>query len=1117
MVLGIQREQGLTYTGLSSVALILGLLGCNAQLQIPDQVAITCSRSADCPSGLSCNTELGRCIPGRAEDTRAPTAQNALVVPGSVQSGTPFRLSFDVDEALLDPPAISLGVSEPGTFQLDPSASSDTHFEFDYAPTGVEAPEGVAQITARLVDRAGNVAPSARVGELTIDNTPPQTVAASVSPNVVGAGGLLVVTVNLNEAPTRLNLSSDPPLSLGEPVQFGLSFSWTVPVGDGAMEGPYLFSLDAEDSAGNQSTGLAIGQATVDTTPPELTRLELGRDRVSLVPGFNTAAILVETPDDLDAQGGSFQLDVGGEEVNACERSGDGPFVYTCTYALSGTEPEGLQAVVASLRDGADNVRFASSRLEIDYSPPVTFSSQLLRDDNNLIANSAPDEVFLSRRRIDGLPGMPDLFVTLTVDEGLSAIPQLALAGSSGTFTPAASNPVPGPGATSFAFTFSQDGTETDGSYTLEATVVDVVGNLGTVEVGTIHFDNTGPSLSGSLADSVIYQRAPWGTENSPLASFGIVVEAGAAGEGDVVVVYDGASPSTDTEIGVIPVPDSGSNRGLLFPAIDRENVWLGLRDRAGNPQTGPPDSSVAARRHEWRATLGGKVPGSTVENPHVLVASHWLSGTIVQDSTDSAEPSLAELDTVAVVGSSGLTVSVEADPPPKWVFLPNSNAISDGSDGAFEPTLGQGLHTRNDTSYVWDGSAWTSLGSSGIVAGPNDSVIVAQDEARGELVAFVSQVSLVTGTSETWTFDADTRTWTARSPAGPGPRMDAAMAYDAVRQEVVLFGGLVSVTGNFSSGFEYNKSAQTWVWNGTTWTLRSPPTSPPARSNHSMAYDASRDRVILFGGQTGLGTPMDGRNDVWEWDGSTWEQRCTTSPCDQDVPDARFDANLTYDASKQLMVLLGGATFPVSCGAVPSNEVFNDSWVWTGDAWLGAAVEGTPAGRSARSQFYDPLRERIVSAGGAPGCTLGGEEPATTWELPPLSSRRPGLIASFRLAGDIDPATIDRFEVRAIAGGSGNDGNGPVNGARIAHWNTVGMSPSSADDWVPLVENTAAQDGPRELLSVQDIADEAAALRWLGDNDTIVLQLDPAAETGPALGELFLDYLELRVRYERP
>jgi hypothetical protein len=55
-----------------------------------------------------------------------------------------------------------------------------------------------------------------------------------------------------------------------------------------------------------------------------------------------------------------------------------------------------------------------------------------------------------------------------------------------------------------------------------------------------------------------------------------------------------------------------------------------------------------------------------------------------------------------------------------------------------------------------------------------------------------------------------------------------------------------------------------TWTWDGSTWTKQAPVTSPPARSDASMAYDAATGNSVLFGG--GLNGSF---TDTWTWGAS--------------------------------------------------------------------------------------------------------------------------------------------------------------------------------------------------------------------------------------------------------
>ena len=45
--------------------------------------------------------------------------------------------------------------------------------------------------------------------------------------------------------------------------------------------------------------------------------------------------------------------------------------------------------------------------------------------------------------------------------------------------------------------------------------------------------------------------------------------------------------------------------------------------------------------------------------------------------------------------------------------------------------------------------------------------------------------------------------------------------------------------------------------------------TDPGGRGHHSMVYDPSRKKVLLYGGDCDSGI----MNDAWAWDGKNWEK----------------------------------------------------------------------------------------------------------------------------------------------------------------------------------------------------------------------------------------------------
>ena len=103
-------------------------------------------------------------------------------------------------------------------------------------------------------------------------------------------------------------------------------------------------------------------------------------------------------------------------------------------------------------------------------------------------------------------------------------------------------------------------------------------------------------------------------------------------------------------------------------------------------------------------------------------------------------------------------------------------------------------------------------------------------------MVLFGGQVAGGVNTADTWSWDgAD---WTQVSDMGPSARRGGAMAFDAIRERVVLLGG-TPVTGAI---------ADTWEWDGAEWTQVAD-TGPGARALNALAYDAVREQIVLFGG----------------------------------------------------------------------------------------------------------------------------------------------------------------------------------------------------------------------------------------------------------------------------
>jgi hypothetical protein len=230
-------------------------------------------------------------------------------------------------------------------------------------------------------------------------------------------------------------------------------------------------------------------------------------------------------------------------------------------------------------------------------------------------------------------------------------------------------------------------------------------------------------------------------------------------------------------------------------------------------------------------------------------------------------------------------------------------------------------------------------------------SSAMAYDSTRERVVLF-GGLNAAGVLGDTWEWDGSF--WTQMQDVGPAPRTAAAaMAYDEARQVSTLFGG--NATSQQPLG-------DTWKWDGIDWTKLSE-SGPPARRGHAVAFDSSRKRLVLFGGQTGPVEQLLNLSDTWEFDGENWTQQEDTGP------PARFGHAMAYDGAGRV-VLFGGAD---------QNQLFGDSWAWDGAAWVQIAEFGPNA----------RLNAPMISGGGGRVFLYGGQGAlngaapfADTWEL---------------------------------------------------------------------------------------------------------------------------------------
>ncbi len=172
--------------------------------------------------------------------------------------------------------------------------------------------------------------------------------------------------------------------------------------------------------------------------------------------------------------------------------------------------------------------------------------------------------------------------------------------------------------------------------------------------------------------------------------------------------------------------------------------------------------------------------------------------------------------------------------------------------------------------------------------------------------------------------------------PRQPSVAFEFSVADDPSTGDVVLFGGV----------YDFDN---TWLWNGSTWSLAHPTRSPAGRYGGADAFDPQSNQILLFGGRLQPGTPV---NDTWAWDGRTWLELNAGGP---DAPRPGDGAQMAWDPAHNTMLLVTPPSASTGGG---------QTWTWTGARWQ------RQIGGDLGSSFfdlllaYDPITHSMVAEG---------------------------------------------------------------------------------------------------------------------------------------------------------
>lgn len=864
-------------------------------------------------------------------DFAAPRVVRANLSRTVLRPGDAVELLVTVTEPLADGATVEAGLAampdvSPRVFPLEREEQS-LNYVARYT-VGTEDPAGEFIVSGVLVDAVGNTGARVELARLRVDPVPLSVATSNVTPRYAGPGAEVVVELELSKT-----VATQPRVRLGDLILeadqtiVAPAFRFSRTVVDGDPQGTFPIVVEAADDAG-RVIAEAVGLVTIDTTRPAL---RLVRPTPRGAREGTLLSLLVQADEPLSALTATAE----GADTFALDAAAgsDGSFERT----ISADDAEGTYGVRVKLVDLAGNTR--------EELAPDVFT----------IDRTAPQigQLVVTPARIAGTGTVTTTFV---LDAPLPAdAVEVSIAGRPMTCVVAGA---------SWRCTRAQQGNELPaGSESTELVLVrvrDEAGNTASASSGIV-FDFRAPALvPGTLA---VELEPGVGSPVRTPSALGPGVGLRVAFAVDEPLASQPSLATTPAGISFAPVTATA----LTFVLRAQPDVAtlpegplalsVTLVDGAGNTATiplpttvtldhtppSPPDVETSRRIELVRAPWGrstGTAPTTVVQGAAGAVAPGTL---VIVFDTDGAQRAELGRATGAADGAFGPIV-LDRDRRQVWVAAAdgagNVSASLRVRDVTWAATLAgkiAGSTFENPHELQLSTHAVASLRPTrGRTETPTDEVLARIGSVDGTVARI--------GTGAAWTM---------RRPRTPPGRRGAVLAHDPVRGRTVMFGG--------ESAEE--RYSDTWEWDGEQWQEATVEAPPSPRTNASMVWDGTANRVVMFAGYYSLLNGNTSLSELWDWDGTAWHRRTSTNT----PPPGRSFAALVWDAARERIVMYGGRD---------STRIFDDTWEYDGSGWIQRSIAG-PGVRLGHAMAYDPIRRRTVLFGGA----SGGPALDETWE----------------------------------------------------------------------------------------------------------------------------------------
>jgi len=429
-----------------------------------------------------------------------------------------------------------------------------------------------------------------------------------------------------------------------------------------------------------------------------------------------------------------------------------------------------------------------------------------------------------------------------------------------------------------------------------------------------------------------------------------------------------------------VNLQDGSFNLSSLYSG-DLTSVYLAFVDN-----NGVKSSLYRTRRAEWIATKGGVAEN----NPHKF------------ESRSLSVPGLRTEKVVEIQGDTGIfdlggdqIVTKGGGSWKKMRFSPTPDPPIErkGAGMVHEKAKGKVIVFSGYTSsddfdaelWQWDEDGWKLLEpedpeNDGNPSRRNDFGMV-YDTRRDSVIIFGGHYGSYSEeiNNEMWAWNGSS--WKMISPTdpendgNPSPRYSFDMVYDSHRDKIVLFGGMSADS----------REGDLWEWNGaswkkimdtpweyghfdedpcengdwTCWRNQSGVTAPIPRVAHTMIFDRTNRKTMLFGGGSYSGRA----GDLWQWDGDQWELIMDEDSSGNSAPKPRLGHSMVYNSLNESYIVYGGFG--------GGSEFFSDTWEWNGSEWFEISPfdpegDGEPASLIYHSMIFNELRGETALFGGA-------------------------------------------------------------------------------------------------------------------------------------------------------